>query len=272
MCQTIQVHSTREHKVSFLRKQESRTKMILKDTITLITGASTGIGQATAVAFAKLGSHGIITGRNQAGLDETATQIEAVGGTSHIIIADLSKLDGIKHLIQETKNYTKTLDHIINIAGIWHGKDTVYAGKTIDTFDQQVILDTYMVGLTAPTLLVHGLLDAMPDGSSIINLSGTFEDGGKGWVPYYTSKRALEDLTIALADDLAPRSIRVNCISPSDTATPNYAKFFPEYMSQAIDPTAIASQITELCSTANPSTRKVIVMKKDADPKEEFHS
>lgn len=82
--------------------------------------------------------------------------------------------------------------------------------------------------LTAPTLLSHALIPLIPTGSSIINLSGTFENGGKGWLPYYVSKRAIEDLTIGLADELKDKGINVNYVSPSDTATDEYKRFFPE--------------------------------------------
>ena len=112
----------------------------------------------------------------------------------------------------------------------------------------------------------------MKQKSKIINLSGTFENGSKGWLPYYVSKRGIEDLTIALSQELKEKSIQVNCISPSDTATEAYSKFFPEYIDEAIDPIEIAKKIVELCDENNTTTGKVIVMKKDTEPFEGFHS
>ena len=92
------------------------------------------------------------------------------------------------------------------------------------------------MGFTAPSLIIHGLLSKMGRKSKIVNLSGTFENGGKGWLPYYASKRALEDLTIGLSQELEDRDIQVNAVSPSDTATEAYAKYFPQYMDEAISP------------------------------------
>lgn len=111
----------------------------------------------------------------------------------------------------------------------------------------------------------------MGAGSKVINLSGTFENGGKGWLPYYVSKRALEDLTVGLAQELEDKNIQVNCISPSDTATTSYEKFFPEFMDEAIDPIKIAQKCVELSDPDNKTTGKVFVMKKDKSPLETFH-
>lgn len=148
----------------------------------------------------------------------------------------------------------------------------MYANKDFEKFPQEVILETYTVGLTAPTLLVHGLLPLMGKGTKIINISGTFENGAKGWLPYYVSKRALEDLTIGLAQEFEEKGVQVNCISPSDTATEQYVKFFPQYISDAQDPITIAKHIVELCEPENKTTGRVIVVKKETEPFEGFHT
>jgi NAD(P)-dependent dehydrogenase (short-subunit alcohol dehydrogenase family) len=128
------------------------------------------------------------------------------------------------------------------------------------------------VGFVAPSILVHGLLNLMNKGSKIVNLSGTFENGAKGWLPYYSSKRALEDFSVGLSDELEEKDIQVNCVSPSDTATEQYSKYFPEYMAEAIDPLIIAKKIVELCDKNNKTTGKVFVMQKDKEPLEKFHA
>lgn len=237
----------------------------------IVTGASTGIGRATALKMAESGYHVFLIARSRDRLQETANLISQRGGTSSVIPTDLSSPDEINVLIQKILGQVDSVEAIINIAGIWHGKDDVYAGKDFQTFDQKVILDTYTVGFTTPTLLVHGLLPKMKAQSKIVNLSGTFENGGKGWLPYYASKRALEDLTVGLSQELEDKGIQVNAVSPSDTATESYSKFFPQYMEEAISPDKIAEKIVELCQQANKTTGKVIVMKQGMDPFEEFH-
>jgi len=140
----------------------------------------------------------ILTGRNKIELEKTRSLIKK----AIAIPADLSNLLTINRFISSVNKLTKRVDVLINLAGIWHSQNEVYAGKDLEKFNQKVILDTFMVGTVAPTLLVHGLLPLMPAGSKIINISGTFESGAKGWLPYYVSKRAIEDLTIALAQEL----------------------------------------------------------------------
>ena len=236
----------------------------------LITGASTGIGRATAITFAKNNYHIYLVARSTDKLEETAEIIRAQGGEATILPTDLSEISDINNLIEKVKQETDTLHCIANIAGIWHGKDEVYAGTNFADFDQQVILDTYIVGFTAPTLLVHGLLPLMPSGSSIINLSGTFSKA-KGWLPYFASKRGLEDFSVGLAEELEEKGIRVNCISPADTATEQYKKYFPQYAEEALEPDTIAEKIYSLAEK-ELITGKTIVMRYEKEPMEGFHS
>ena len=238
----------------------------------VVTGASTGIGKETAIALAKTGYFVYLVARSEDKLNQTKKVIEKLGGKAEVIVTDLSKLDSINDLLESIKESSSSIDAIVNIAGIWHGSNEVYADKDFQSFDQQIILDTYNVGFTAPTLIVHGLLPLMSEGSKVVNLSGTFENGAKGWLPYFSSKRAIEDLTIGLSQELKEKGIQVNCISPSDTATESYSKHFPQYMDEAIDPKEIADKIVKLCDESNTTTGKVIVMKKGRDPFEGFHS
>ena len=129
-----------------------------------------------------------------------------------------------------------------------------------------------MVGTVAPSLLVHGLLPLMPERGKILNISGTFTNGAKGWLPYYVSKKAIEDLTVGLSEELADKKIQVNGISPSDTATAAYKKYFAEYLDEAIEPKLIAKQAVFLCSNeADDITGKIFVMKKGEKPFTSFH-
>ncbi len=239
--------------------------------IALVTGASTGIGRAVAIELAKNRFTVYLVARRKEKLEETGRLIEQNGGNVKVFPSNLSSIESINKLLEEVKKETDRIDVLANIAGIWHGKEEVYAEKDFETFDQKVILDTYNVGTISPTLLAHGLIPLMKNGGKIINLSGTFENGAKGWLPYYVSKRAIEDLTIALAQELKDKNIQVNCVSPSDTATEAYAKFFPQYMDEAIEPEKIAQKFVELSVLENKTTGKIIVMKKDKEPIEGFH-
>jgi len=226
----------------------------------LVTGASTGIGRAVATEFGKLGYTTILVARNSQGLEETKQFVTQVGGSATIYSCDLSQTDQVISLATKITADFNHLDTIINIAGIWHGQNQVYADTDFEKFTSQVILDTINVGLTAPTLLIHQLLPIMPPHSHIVNLSGTFESGAKGWLPYYVSKRAIEDLTAGLAEELGDKPIYVNCVSPSDTATPQYQKYFPEDAADANSPQDIAKLIADI--TTKQETGKFYVIKK----------
>ena len=113
----------------------------------------------------------------------------------------------------------------------------------------------------------------MSKGGRIINISGTFESGAKGWLPYFVSKKAIEDLTIGLAEELKEKNILVNAISPSDTSTDAYKKYFPQYLPDAISPDNIAKFAVHLCSLETKNiTGKVFVLKKDKEPYEGYHT
>jgi len=247
--------------------------MKLIDKYAIVTGSSTGIGRAIAIELAKEGAFIALIGRMHDKLLETKTLIKQAGGNAEVFIGDFTKLDSIQALIALIKQKTDKVDILVNVAGVWHGKDEVYANKDFESFSQQVILDTYSVGLTAPTLLSHAFIPMMPKGGKIINISGTFENGAKGWIPYFVSKKGIEDLTIGLAEELKNKDIQVNAISPSDTATEAYKKYFPQYIEEAIEPEEIGKFAVYLCSgEASGITGKVFVMKKGKEPFEGYHS
>jgi len=238
----------------------------------IVTGASTGIGRAITIALASDGYKVVLVARTKNRLEETQNIIEQKKGESEFFIVDLSNIESINSFIARVKEDVIKVDVLVNVAGIWHGENEVFAGKDFETFTQQTILDTYNVGTIAPTLLAHAFIPVMDKGSRIINLSGTFENGAKGWLPYFVSKKAIEDLTIGLAEELKEKGILVNAISPSDTATEAYKKYFPQYILDAIDPDEIAKFAVYLCSSeADDITGKVFVLKKGEKPVEGYH-
>lgn len=239
----------------------------------IVTGASSGVGGAIALELSKAGYFVALIGRNQDRLTEIKSKIEVAGGDSRIFAADLNTLNGINKLIADIKADLKQVDVLVNAAAIWHGENEVFAGRDFDTFPQAVVVDTMMVGLMAPIMISHALIPLMPAKSKIINISGTFEDGGKGWISYFVSKRGIEDFTSGLADELRNKDIQVNCVSPSDTATVEYKKYFPQFASDANSPEDIAKQVAKLCSSeANDVTGKVFVVKHGQPITEQFHA
>ncbi len=245
----------------------------LKNKYVLVTGASTGIGRAIAIEFAKEGACVALTARTEDRLSETKRLIEKAGGKAKVFVADLSELASTNALIEKVRGDTKHVDVIVNVAGVWHDQGKVFASNSFESFSQPEILKTLSVGITAPTLIVHGLLPLMTAGSKILNISGKFSHGAKNQLPYYLSKKAIEDLTVGLSEELTDRKIQVNCISPSDTDTESYNKYYPRCDEVKMKPEEIAQHAMFLCSNdADNITGKVFVMIAGKKPYEAFHA
>ena len=219
--------------------------------IAVVTGASTGIGREISLELAKNGAEIALIGRNEKKLQETKSLIEEIGGKASIFLADL-ETDSIRVGNDINKKYKK-IDIIVNGAGVWHNDDTAYYGPKLWELSEEEILEVMQVGIIAPMLLTKSLLPTMVEQNygKIINISGTFESGAKGWMHYYVSKKALENFTIGLAQELREHKIQVNCVCPSDTATESYKKFYPpakdyEPFEDCMDPKDIAKTVLQL--------------------------
>ena len=213
--------------------------------IALITGGSSDIGLTIANRLKEENYSITLTSRTKPdNLDESFT----------FIPADLTKESDIKGLV----NKIEKVNLLVNAAAIWHNETEVFADKEYFDFKWGDISSTMQVGIIAPMMLIYLLKDKFEKDSDIINITGTFEDGGKGWVPYYVSKKALEELTYALSDDLNDRGIRVNAVCPSDTATKPYSKFFPQYMDEAISPNDIADVIVKIIDEKRNGSVEVV--------------
>lgn len=224
----------------------------------VVTGASTGIGRATAIELGSRHWQVFLTARNKPELEKTRDLVEKAGGKGIVIPADLSKARSVQKLIDQISSSTDQINMLANIAAIWHDKNQAFFEINLEDYPPEVITQTMFVGVTAPILLTRGLLPLMISGSHIINVTGIFSDGGAGWIPYYVSKRALEDFTVALSEELKSGSIRVNCISPSDTATEQYSKYFPKYAHTANTSEFVAKVITNLFSTSQTGKFTVV--------------
>lgn len=212
----------------------------------LITGANSDIAISIAKRLMQLGYSLILTSRNAERLEETRTQ---VGDKTNIsaFAYDMSSINNILLLTQKIKDNFESLDLIVNVAGIYHDKGVAFDNIDFADYSVNQIQENLNVGILAPMIIVNQLSGLMSSGSSIINISGTFETA-KGWLPYYVSKKALEDFTIGASQEF--KDIRVNCISPGDTLTKSYKKFFPQYATDefCISPENIADKLEFLLS------------------------
>lgn len=199
----------------------------------LITGVTSGIGSAIATALSNQGWH-VIGLYHKTKPDFELAKAYAV---------DLSDLAATKELGNRLVKELPRIDAFIHVAGMWHDEHEALANKQLADFTPEQITASMNVGVTSVMLLCSILLPHMPSGT-VVGVSGTFAEGAAGWLPYYTSKRALEDFLVGLSQDY--KDIKVFGISPADTATPAYQKFYPQYAAEAQSPEAVAEVIVKL--------------------------
>lgn len=235
--------------------------MKLKGKVAVVTGASTGIGRAVAQAFAKEGAFVYLLGRNVKGLEET---LSLINNNGRVYVINLKMTPEIRDFMDILESEKGHVDILANIAGVYHNETRAFSGIEFTDYSEDDIRETLKVGINAPMLLSYYCIPLMPKGSKIVNVSGTFDSGAKGWLPYYLSKKSLEDLTVGLAQELKDKDIQVNCISPSDTLTKSYMKFFPEYAKEelCLKPEEIGKFALYLASSeADCITGQVITIK-----------
>ncbi|MDE6620612.1 MAG: 2-dehydro-3-deoxy-D-gluconate 5-dehydrogenase KduD [Lachnospiraceae bacterium] len=182
----------------------------------LVTGANTGLGQGICAAYAAAGANVIGVARRSC--QETADKIKAVDGNFTEIIADLSDINVIPHIVEEAgKDYSR-VDILVNNAGIIKRCDSV--DVTMEDWDAVVNLNEKMVFFLSQAFAKNWIRDNQ--GGKIINIASMLSYQGGIRVPSYTaSKSAIMGLTRALANEWAKYGINVNAIAPGYMATNN---------------------------------------------------
>ncbi|MFA9288331.1 MAG: SDR family oxidoreductase [Weeksellaceae bacterium] len=234
----------RKYNLNFLPRQAKKTSQKTY----LITGASSDIGAAIARALARPNTTLILTGRNKAKLKQLEIELQQKQTVIHVCPADLRKEKDITQLIKKVEQITDSLDGIIHTAGIYHYAKRAYDDISFADFSSEEIIANYMVTTVSLALLVNALLTLMKKNSSIIAITGTFENGAKGWLPYFAAKKALEQLIIGLTEELADKQIQAFALSPSDTLTESYKTYFPQYarVDECLKPEDIAIRVNQL--------------------------
>jgi NAD(P)-dependent dehydrogenase (short-subunit alcohol dehydrogenase family) len=190
--------------------------MRLKDRAALITGGTSGIGEATSLLFAREGASVAVVGRNIERGDAVADRIRGDGGNAIFVQADVRKADECQHAVELTMQAFGRLDVLFNNAGTYVANDTI--GCAEEEWDEQV--DTSLKGtfLMSKFALPH-MIEA--GSGSIINCSsGWGLVGGAKAVAYCAAKGGMVVMTKAMAIDHGHQGIRVNAVCPGDTDTP----------------------------------------------------
>lgn len=178
----------------------------------VITGGGTGIGRATARAFADEGANVLIVGRTAATLNETADG----RANLHALVADISTTDAPEAIVAAALDTCGRIDVLVNNAAL------VNSGK-LESVDRRVAEAQFATNLLAPIFLTQQALRPLTESRGVVvNISSAIVVGQRGWPGtsvYGASKAALDYLTRTLAIELAPRGIRVLGLAPGVVET-----------------------------------------------------
>src|SRR5262245_467932 len=226
----------------------------LAQRIALVTGASRGIGHATALALGAAGAHVIAVARTVGGLEELDHAIRAAGSTATLVPLDLKDSPGIDRLAAAVSQRYGRLDIMVANAGIL-GPLSPLDHVPPDDWDQIIA-----VNLTANYRLTRAFADFLKksDAGRVVYISSVIATLGTAyWGPYAMSKAALEVLARTFAAETATTSVRVNVMAPAQVRTRMLATARPGLdMSNVEKPDAVAEKIVELCLPTMTETGK----------------
>ncbi len=187
----------------------------LSGKVAVVTGASKGIGAAIAKTLAGEGASVVVNyASSKAGADKVVSEITKAGGKAVAVRADLSKAGEAKKLAEETKKAFGKVDILVNNAGVYEFRPL----ELIDEDHVKKIFDLNVTGLLFTTQEIVKLIPA--EGGSIINVSSVVaKTPPAGSAVYSATKGAVDVITRVFAQELGPKKIRVNSLSPGFTIT-----------------------------------------------------
>src|SRR3984885_14828693 len=213
----------------------------LKGKTALVTGSTSGIGKATAIALAGCGAHVLVVGRNEQRAKDVGAEIESSGGDATFRLTTLSDLESGRDLVEwATEAGDGHVDILINNAGValLGASNAATEAEFDETFALNVKVPFFLVAALAPAMAERGW-------GSIVNLSTMVASFGQpGMAMYGASRAALELFTKAWAAEYGPRGVRVNALAPRPTAT-RMVDAVPEEMVSRLAALAPAGRVAQ---------------------------
>ncbi|TVV76335.1 SDR family NAD(P)-dependent oxidoreductase [Sphingomonas solaris] len=219
----------------------------LEGRLALVTGASRGIGAATALALGQAGAHVVLTARTAGGLEEVEDRIHAAGGTATIAPLDLAENDSIARLATAIAGRWKALDLLVLNAAMLGTLTPVPA------IDGKEFAKLFTLNVTAQQAMLAAF-DPMlraSDDARVVGLTSSVGQRPRAyWGAYGASKAALESLLLSYADEMkAISKVRVAIVDPGATATAMRARAYPgEDAATLQQPEDVAAAILRLVS------------------------
>ncbi len=186
----------------------------MKGKVALVTGAASGLGKGAALALARAGADVCVVDLNQAGLEETAAAIQALGVKVHVHATDLSKVDNCREAVAAAVQAFGRLDALCNVAGILFFANAHEMPPS--QWDK-----TLAVNLSAPFYLIQAAIPhLLTANGAVVNVTSSGGIVGEAYLgAYCASKAGLMHLTKALAMEYALKPIRFNAVAPGGMMT-----------------------------------------------------
>jgi NAD(P)-dependent dehydrogenase (short-subunit alcohol dehydrogenase family) len=226
--------------------------------VALVTGGTSGIGEATAVLFAEEGAQVAIIGRNE---ERGNAVVQRIGRDAIFIPADVCSADDCRRSIERTVDAFGRIDVLFNNAGVYFANDAVDCSE--DEWDAQI--DTSLKGAFLMSKFALPHMIAQGSGSIVHCSSGWGLVGGAKAVAYCAAKGGMVLMTKAMAIDHGPQGIRVNAVCPGDTDTPmehedaeNQGLSWDDFVHEAV-----AGRAIERMATPEEIARAVLFLASD---------
>ena len=186
--------------------------MSIENKVAVVTGGARDIGRAVSEKLAAGGAKVVVNYcNNRDNGERTAQAITQAGGAAIAVGADVTKAEQVEALLAETKKaFGDSIDILVNVAG------GLVARKTLPEMDKAFFEEVMKLNVTSVFLMTRAVAPRMGAGASIVNIASLAgrDGGGPGAAAYATSKGAVMTFTRAMAKELGPRDIRVNCVCP----------------------------------------------------------
>ncbi|MFK8014021.1 MAG: SDR family NAD(P)-dependent oxidoreductase [Gammaproteobacteria bacterium] len=200
--------------------------MSLKNKVAVVTGGSRDIGRAIAVKLASEGANVVVNYcHNKQQGEETIAEIEKVGGKGVLAPGDMTKSDDVASVVKTTCDaFGGKINILVNNVG------GLVARKPLADMDLEFLEGVMRLNLSSTFLTMHHAVPAMSDGGAVVNLSSLAgrDGGGGGASAYSAAKGAVMTFTRAMAKELGPSGIRVNCVCPGMISTSFHDEFTPD--------------------------------------------
>lgn len=212
----------------------------LKGKTAVVTGASSGIGRATAVALGRAGAHVYLSGRTAEAMQETKAVIEAAGGKADVVVHDVRNVDEVRNLVDRAVRETGHLDIMVNNAGV------SFPAKIVDAEpeDWRTMLETNVLALLVGCQAAVRAMRAKGNEGHIVNISSIAAHRRDSGV-YGATKHAVNCISASLRQELEDDRIRVVTIMPGAIATSFARNFEPDFLRGLVAATGIDVEIQQ---------------------------